>query len=72
MKAWDDTFRVQFKSIQSDEWGDSVVMETTDLDKAIEECQYWFDEGQYSRILNSEGETIFVDYHFVDDWELMY
>ena len=67
-----NNFRVYIKSIESDPWGEPVLS-TDYLDHAIHTAYKWFsDEGWYSKIDNEEDETIFVDYHFVDNWELMY
>lgn len=65
-------FRVQAKSVFADPWG-NPILETDDLHKAIGDCCFWFnEEGFYSRILDDEDNVIFVDYRWVDDWELMY
>lgn len=66
-------FEVFAKSFQTDQWR-SPVLTTDSLDDAIKEAFYWFDqEGWYSQIIDTNhGEVIFMDYHFIGNWELMY
>lgn len=69
--------KVYAKSIFSGPWGDPKLM-TEKIQKAVDEAYWWFDkEGWYSKIVDDEADetgttVIFEDYHFIDDWQLMY
>lgn len=67
-------FEVYGKSISQDPWG-PPVLETDDIEEAIELAYRMFDShGLYSQIVATEEDNavIFVDYKFIDDWELVY